>query len=149
MLLKEFTNIYIRYTKDREINILFFNQKNKNTLLFDGWEFCLTTVCSFDQQLFVEFDYSKESKDEIFEIDSIRQDFDITFIKFLNGDIFQIYFMMDDIRSQQMISIIKKNESGYSSALKRLEQSDEEIELQQCALENDDVLNWLDRKIYK
>ncbi|MEO7533665.1 MAG: hypothetical protein ABIU30_07465 [Ferruginibacter sp.] len=71
------------------------------------------------------------------QVDSITQrDDDMTFILFSDGTIFQLYFMMDDENSNQILSEFGKNDENlksltplgitdYEAAVKRFESGEE------------------------
>jgi hypothetical protein len=126
------TNIYSTYNNYGYLNIILFNRVTKTGLFFDGFNFYYqTTIISITKE-YKEIDYSLRLNNRILTIDSIKESWDIHFIKFNNGDIFQIYFMADDkqhlgIFTKEIHSIIHTplGINFYDAVLTSLDQAEE------------------------
>jgi hypothetical protein len=105
---KFFTNIYYSYDEHNYLNIMLYNEVYNTAILFDGLAFFYKTGIKSIPDGFTELDYSLQSRGKILEVEAFKQSWDVTFIKFKNGDIFQLYFMSDDNMSNQKLSILTK-----------------------------------------
>ena len=78
--------------------MLFYNEDNKRALYFDGFDFIYKDLFVFSSIEFKEIDYSKRNKKVFFEIEDIRESDlgGIYYIKLKSGEIFQIYFMVNE-----------------------------------------------------
>lgn len=114
---KEFTNIFAKVSDNRGIHLVFYNKENGNALLYDGIFFAYNLNIAIDEKLLTEIKYSLDNKDGNFKISTIRNDYDLCFIVFENGDIFQLYYMMDDENSPQKLVIHKPGSHSYKWAL--------------------------------
>jgi hypothetical protein len=65
-------------------------------------------------------EYGRNSKKMPMRLISIKHDWDIFFFQFENGDIFQLYFMMDSEESPQQLLIFRPTQTGYALAVDRL-----------------------------
>jgi hypothetical protein len=136
---QEYTNIYAGHNKYRYLELILYNGNTGEGILFDGFDFFYKNNLLSSLSGFTEIDYSKKRHGHNnMMVTSIRQYDDVSFIKFENGDIFQLYFMMDDINRPQQLSIFKKTESEqtssdaniYKAALERWGRAEE------CDIEN-------------
>lgn len=129
---KNFTKIYRAYDGRGFLLLLLYNEINKTAILFDGLRFYYRSEMTSIPKKFNELDYSAKSKKKTFEVEAIRQTDFVTFIKFRNGDIFQLYFMADDNKSNQLLNIFREEEdsgimtplgiSVYAAAIKRCDE---------------------------
>ena len=90
-----FTRLYSANNQKESLDIVFFNQIAKTGLFFDGLDFYYRTNIISIPGKYKEIDYSFRLNNKILKIDTIKQSWDIHFIKLNNGDIFQMYFMAD------------------------------------------------------
>lgn len=116
VLQKKYTKIYTAYDDYGYLHLLLYNDINTNALFFDGLKFTykpsLTNIPFNYKQLNHPAD---KSSNTIYEIESIRQSGDLNLIKFKNGDVFQLYFMMDDNMSSQQLSIFERERDSRIS----------------------------------
>jgi hypothetical protein len=134
LLQNKYTNIYLSYDNYGYLQLLLYNDINGDALFFDGFNFVYKSSLTNIPSNFKEFEYSERQKG-IYEIESVKQSDDLSFIRFKNGDIFQIYFMMDDNKSNQILSIFKEVDhkdiitplglNSYDAVLKRFNDADE------------------------
>ena len=141
---KLYTRIYTAYDDYGYLQLLLYNETNGDALLFDGLNFVYTPLLTNVPSDFKQLKYPETimiNSSTIYEVEEIKQLDELTFIKFKNGDLFQLYFMMDDEKSNQRLSIFYKVEdtstimssgiSLYDSALKRLKNAEDcEIQIQ-------------------
>lgn len=129
----KYNEIYTGYDQYGYLHLLFYNKKDKVALIFDGIKFVYKYTFTNIPSCYKLFKYpSKESIDLFYEIESIKQLGDVSLIKFKNGDIFQLYFMMDDHNSSQILSIFERERDSkistplginlYDSILKKIEE---------------------------
>lgn len=86
--------------------------------------------------------YSKHNKGEKLIISSIRHDWDVFFIEFENGDIFHLYYMMDDEEPPQRLGIYRPGNRGHDWAKNRY------AEFEEPEFEQDNSVNindWFNR----
>ena len=131
MLNQEFDKIFVSYGQDRYISLIFFNEQDSSALLFDGINFYNKNKINISPN-FQDIKYNSHSIDLKIKIIGIKQSNDIYFILLDNGDIFQIYFMMDDEMNKQIISIFDDEQkniitplgiSSYDAAFKRFNEA--------------------------
>lgn len=138
---KKFTKIYTAYDDYGYLQLLLYNGIKADALLFDGLNFIYKSSLSVIPSNYKELKYSRKSANTTYEVESVRQSGDLSFIKFENGDVFQLYFMMDDNKSNQTLSIFQEEEhkristplgiSLYDSVLKSFNEAEEcEIEVE-------------------
>ena len=127
-----FTHLYSANNQKEYLDIVFFNQIAKTGLFFDGLDFYYRTNIISIPGKYKEIDYSFRLNNKILKIDTIKQSWDIHFIKLNNGDIFQMYFMADD--NQHLAIFTKERDSVidtplginlYDAVLKNLNQAEE------------------------
>jgi hypothetical protein len=136
---KIFTNIYTAYDDYGYLQLLLYNNIKEYALLFDGLNFIYKSSLTDIPSNYKQLKYPRKSKNTTYEVESVRQSGDLSYIKFENGDVFQLYFMMDDNKSNQTLSIFQEAEhkristplgiSLYDSVLKTFNEAEEcEIE---------------------
>ncbi|AEW00666.1 hypothetical protein A4D02_11975 [Niastella koreensis] len=123
---KEFTNIFVKDSKNRGLHLVFYNRENKNALLYDGIFFAYNLNVTIDEKQLTELNYSLNNKNGNLKILSVRNDYDICFIVFESGDIFQLSYMMDDENSPQRLFIHKPGSESYLWALKSADRYEED-----------------------
>jgi hypothetical protein len=114
---KEYTNIYVRFIDEKYMNLVFYNNETKNSILFDGSKFCFMINSILVPSGFVELDYSRNNIFKIISIDSIRSKDDVFYIKFSNQDIFKIYNLMSDEEDPQRLEVYKPHAPFYKLTL--------------------------------
>ena len=138
---REFNRIYTAYHDYGYLQLLFYSSQNSQSLLFDGLNFLYKSIGNDIPSGFQEIKEGLSSSGSIYEIESIKQSDDITFIKFSNGDIFQIHTMPSGNDGfEQVLSVFTKEKdsrittpmgiSSYDAALKRLSNA-EDCEIEQ------------------
>jgi len=116
MLPKQFTKIKYRLDESKRIHLLFQNEDEKFFIYFDGIGFTFGPGLMTNVEDYSDLKISNHKTGEYFQINSIKQtDYDMTFILFDDGTIFQIYFMMDDEESAQGISEFGRNTKNATS----------------------------------
>ncbi|OJV43570.1 MAG: hypothetical protein BGO29_11590 [Bacteroidales bacterium 36-12] len=138
---KEYTKIYTAYDKYGYLHLLLYNDTKTDALFFDGISFSYKPLLKMIPPEYSQLKYREKSLNTILEVESVKQSGDFRFIKFRNGDIFQIYFMMDDNRSNQILSIFQEKEHKhiatplginlYDSVLKAFDAAEE------CEIKNE------------
>jgi len=131
-----YTKIYFAYNEYKRIELLFYNETNSTALHFDGFDFIYKAFLIDVAEFFKELEYSIQQEKDFFEIEDIRQDdlLNKTYVGLSNGDIFQIYSVMDDENAGQILSIFEKNigvsgsafeQEIYKEAVERLKKAEE------------------------
>jgi hypothetical protein len=93
---------------------------SEKTIVFNGLHFGKEEKSQIDTQGFLPLQgYSSEHDNMPVTLTSIKHDWDIFFLLFGNGEIFQIYFMMDSAQSPQQIEIFRPAQSNYQLAIER------------------------------
>lgn len=138
---KKYTKIYTAYDDYGYLQLLLYSDPNAESLFFDGLKFSYKPALTDIPANYKQLKYPKASANAIYEVESVRQSDNLSFIKFKSGDIFQLYFMMDDEKSNQILSIFQKDEhknistplgiSLYDAVLKSFNEAEEcEIEIE-------------------
>ncbi len=138
-----YTDLYIRSTQWRHFNLVFYNKDSGDLIAFDGIFFAFIPNGDFDNSLFTKLDYS-EKKGGYITIEGITSDYDTSYIKFIDGDIFELFFSIDDVSNKQRIIKHFAGENGYTLALRgfNMLKSAEIVELRPGA----SVIGWLKNK---
>jgi len=114
------------------INLYFINYGNELALYFDGVNFNSTRFTSDLVAGFSELPYSLQYIDSISVIE-VKHEFDVYFFKISNGDILQIYSMMDSTILNFRLDIFDEAAeqvstplgiSSYAAAAKRMAEAD-------------------------
>lgn len=113
-----YNSLYIRYTAWRPFNLVFHNESSGNVLAFDGIFFAYIPNGDFDNRIFTKLDYS-DKKGGVITIEGITSDYDTSYIKFIDGDIFQLFYMTDHVDSKQLLTLYTPLESDYKRAVDR------------------------------
>ncbi|RFS21161.1 hypothetical protein DVR12_17655 [Chitinophaga silvatica] len=106
---QEFNEAYWYNDELGYLQIILSNKNAKKYLWFNGMDFYGLITLNSIPLSFKECDL--KTKGDSFVVESIRQSDDIFFIKLLDGDIWQIYFMLDG-ENIQRLSIFSKLEHG-------------------------------------
>jgi hypothetical protein len=117
LLPKQFNNIYYSFDQFKRLNLLFQNDVENYSLYFDGVEFIYRAFLTGVGSNFHLLKHSIEKDERGFvQVNSITQrEDDMTFILFNDGTIFQLYFMMDDENSNQILSEFSKKDENIKS----------------------------------
>lgn len=114
VLQKQYTKIYTAYDDYGYLHLLLYNDINSDALFFDGLKFTYKPLLTNIPSNYKQLNYpAHKSSNTTYEIESIRQSGDLNLIKFKNGDIFQLYFMMDDSTSPQKLSIFERERDSH------------------------------------
>lgn len=113
----KFNVILLKKNIGRSISLLFLNRQKNDAIVFNGFEFNYFSDSNVRLDEFVLLEYNKRIEDQDCFIENITSDYDIYFIKFSNGDIMQISYLMDSITSQQQVLIYAFNAPNYHLAL--------------------------------
>lgn len=128
-----FNKIFTSIDEYGYINILFFNDIELTAIEFDGLNFYSKKGITKISVEYKELNYRNKTKEDMFLIDGLKQNDDINFAKVSNGDIFQIYFMVNDEQANQQLSIFSEESkkintplgvSLYDTVLKRFNEAD-------------------------
>jgi len=125
------------------MNLVFYDSKTKDALLFDGIEFSRIQNSIFDASEFVELEYSKNNVSGLIYIESVKSDFDICYLKLSNGDIFQTFYPMNDVELPQQLLIFETSHWHYNHILHELDCIPEVEILEET---HKDVDEWFYRK---
>lgn len=113
---KKYTKIYTAYDDYGYLHLMLYNDVNTDALFFDGLKFIYKPSLTNVPFNYKQLDYPADRLlNTTYEIESIRQSGDLNLIKFKNGDIFQLYFMMDDNMSPQRLSIFGRERDSLIS----------------------------------
>jgi|GEM_PF-3297933 len=143
---RTYTTIFYRFISgERAIQLVFYNNENKNSLLFNGFVFSFIKDAEFDSRAFSELEYAIKSKNRNSEIviTSIKYDFDVAFIKLANGDIIFLFFMMDDMNSAQQLIVYNSVSARYKWALGRFNETPEADIHEEVLIKNVEV--WFEK----
>lgn len=125
---KIYSTIFYRFMAGRRaIQLVFYNNKNKDALLFNGFVYSFIKNAEFNSSSFSRLEYAVEmnTKNEEIVIAGIKYDFDMSFIRLDNDDVFVLFFMMDDIASPQQLMIYDETSARYKWALGRFNETPE------------------------
>ena len=113
---KIYTKIYTAYDDYGYVQLFLYNHINADALSFDGLNFVYKSAVTNIPSGFKELTYASTPTDVIYEIESIKQLDDITFIKFTNGNVFQLHTMpYGNNGFKQVLSIFKKGIDSHIS----------------------------------
>ncbi|MDF2380356.1 hypothetical protein JMG10_02675 [Nostoc ellipsosporum NOK] len=135
-----YTDLYIRYTEWRPFNLVFHNKNSGDVLVFGGIFFAFIPNSDFDDSLFAKLEYT-DKMGGIIELEAITSDYDTSYIKFTDGNIFQLFYMTDHVDSKQLLTLYTPLERNYRLAINRLN-SLEIAEIKELE-EGTSVLEWL------
>jgi len=108
-----FDKIYFDVSDEGYANILFLSNTQQYSLYFDGINFSKVKEVNLLLKKLSLFNYDYTSSN--LYVERITQDFDIYFIEINNGDIFQIYSMMNDENDVQKLIVFDKKMKNYSA----------------------------------
>ena len=107
---KKYTKIYTAYDDYGYLQLLLYNDIKADALIFDGIKFTYYASLPTVPTNYKPLKYPGKLIDATYEVESVRQSGDSGYIKFKDGDVFQLYFMMDDEKSNQRLSIFQEEE---------------------------------------
>lgn len=109
-------NIYTSYDVYGNLQLILYNDLNNESLFFDGSSFLYKSSTTIPSSNFKEMNEKDASVSPYYEIETVKQSDDATFIKFSNGDLFQIHTMPDGNDGfKQVLSIYKKTKESLIS----------------------------------
>lgn len=131
-----YTRIYTSYDAYGNLQLLLYNGLSNESLLFDGFNFSYKSSTAIPSSDFKEMKEAGTSLSPHYEVEAIKQSDDATFIKFSNGDLFQIHTMPDGNNGfKQVLSIYEKKKdslistplgiNSYKAALLRMDKAEE------------------------
>ncbi len=136
---RTYSNIYFSHNESY-IHLLLYNNINGEALFFDGLNFVQKSAIKEIPAGYEEL--KNTSGNASYEVEMVRQRDDMTFVKFANGDIFQLHYMPCGYGEiEQALLIFRKEEehgigtvqriSAYDAAQRRL------IEAEDCEILSD------------
>lgn len=130
----EFNRIYFNVDESGYLNLLLRDEQDQQCLYFDGINFYYRNRSNKALSEWSLLNYNTNLVN--LYINRITQDMDITFIQISNGDIFQIYSMFHDHRTNQQLTIFDETTkqtstpmgiSLYEAAVKRANEANEAL----------------------
>jgi hypothetical protein len=137
-----YTKIYATNDDYGNFQLLLYNEISNESLFFDGLDFSYKSSTIAPSSGLKELKGKNSPSNTAYEITAIRQSDDITFIKFSNGNLFQIHTMPNGYNGFiQVLSIYEKTKdslistplgiNSYEAALLRMDNAEEcEIDIE-------------------
>lgn len=137
-----YTRIYTNYDIYGNMELLLYNDFSKESLCFDGFNFSYKSLTAPPSPDFQEIKGKDITPNTVYKIEEIKQSDDATFIKFSNGNLFQIHTMPNGNNGfKQVLSVYEKEKdslistplgiNSYDAALLRMDKAEEcEIDVQ-------------------
>jgi hypothetical protein len=104
------------------LNLILVSDQDENLIIFDGFGFSRHSKDEVSLEEFVPLGgYARNQLSGPLSLNRLTSDWDIFFIYLSNGDIFQIFCMMDDETRPQMLQIFRSFLPGYKLAFDRMD----------------------------
>lgn len=102
-------------------SLILDTEQGEETISFNGSGFRKSPVTEIDRSGFSPLTgYSREDDGMPIKLVSIKHDWDLFFLVFENGDIFQLFYMMDSAESPQQLTIYRTGDTGYKWAVSQI-----------------------------
>lgn len=102
-------------------SLILDTDEGKETISFNGSGFRKGPDSAIDRNGFSPLTgYSKEDEGMPIKLVSIKHDWDLFFLVFENGDIFQLFYMMDSEEGPQQLSIYRTGDPVYKWAVSQI-----------------------------